>query len=168
MVYAGPATNCIAFNVQDDGHMPDRVTFDVAAAEGDQAVSRTLEPNLTLLGLEPASSVETLDDGFVWRISREGESDEANAETLAQDKANQNSMKVRAAGTLDGARYGHVLKVGLPVGVDGVGTRHGGVWYADTVRHTFDLSGYRQEFELLRNAYGDNLQSAANPLAAVL
>lgn len=168
MVYAGRATNCIAFNVQDDGHKPDRVSFDIAAEEGDQALSRTLEPNLTLLGLEPATSAETLDDGFVWRTSREGESDAASAETLAQEKANDNSMKVRASGTLDGARYGHVLKVGLPVGVDGVGTRHAGTWYVDKVRHTFDLSGYRQEFELLRNAYGDNLETAANPLAAVL
>ena len=50
------------------------------------------------------------------------------------------------------------------------GVRSGAIvdMVADTVRHTFDLSGYRQEFELLRNAYGDNLQSAANPLAAVL
>ena len=28
--------------------------------------------------------------------------------------------------------------------------------------------GYKQEFELLRNAYGDNLAVASNPLAAVI
>ena len=77
-------------------------------------------------------------------------------------------MKVKATGALDGARYGHVLKVGLPVGVDGVGTRHSGTWYVDKVRHAFDLNGYRQEIELLRNAYGDNLSIVPNPLAAVV
>lgn len=168
MVYAGPATNCISFNLRDDGHKPDAATYDVAAAEGDSVETRTLTPNLDLLGTEPASSVQTLDDGFVWRISREGESDAASAEVLAQEKTNQNAMKVGATGTLDGARYGHVLLVGLRVGVDGVGTRHSGTWYVDKVRHVFDVQGYRQEFELLRNAYGDNLSVASNPLAALV
>ena len=165
MVYAGPATNCITFDVQDDGHKPDRVTFDIAADEGDQAESRTLESDLPLLGTEPATSVEALDDGFVWRISREGQSDAAQAETLAQEQANANALKVKATGALDGARYGHVLKVGLPTGVDGVGSRHAGVWYVDKVKHLFDLSGYRQDFELLRNAYGDNLAATPSALA---
>jgi hypothetical protein len=168
MVYAGPATNCISFSLSDDGHKPDAATFDVAASEGDGVESRTLHPNLDSLGTEPATSVQTLDDGFVWRISREGESDAGNAEVLAQEKANQNSLKVSATGTLDGARYGHVLLTGLRVAVDGVGSRHSGTWYVDKVRHLFDIDGYRQEFEILRNAYGDNLQLASNPLAALV
>lgn len=168
MVYAGPATNCISFSLKDDGHKPDAATYDVAAAEGDTVETRTLKPDLDVLGQEPATSVDTLDDGFVWRISREGESNAANAAVLAQEKTNQNAMKVGASGTLDGARYGHVLLTGLRVGVDGVGTRHSGTWYVDKVRHVFDLEGYRQEFELLRNAYGDNLEVASNPLAALV
>lgn len=165
MVYAGPETNCISFNITDDGHKPDAATFDVAAGEGDSVESRTLTPNLDVMGTQKATSVETLDNGFVWRISREGESDAGNAEVLAQEKANRNSMKVSATGALDGARYGHVLLTGLPVGVDGVGTRHAGYWYVDKVRHVFDLNGYRQEFELMRNAYGDNLKPSGGPLA---
>ncbi|MFK7868719.1 MAG: phage late control D family protein [Roseobacter sp.] len=168
MVYAGPATNCISFSLKDDGHKPDAATYDVAAAEGDSVETRTLKPDLEVLGQEPATSVDTLDDGFVWRISREGESDAANTAVLAQEKTNQNALKVGASGALDGARYGHVLLTGLRVGVDGVGTRHSGTWYVDKVRHVFDLEGYRQEFELLRNAYGDNLQVASNPLAALV
>lgn len=168
MVYAGPATNCISFNVKDDGHKPDRAIFEVAAEEGDGVTGRPMEPDLDPLGPEPATSVEVLDDGFVWRISREGDSDAGNAEVLAQEAANANSLKVSASGTLDGARYGHVLLTGLPVGVDGVGTRHSGTWYVDKVRHRFDIDGYAQEFEVLRNAYGDNLETAASPLAAVI
>ncbi len=164
MVYAGPATNCISFNITDDGHKPDAATFDVAASEGDTVETRVLTPNLDEMGTEPAPSVKTLDDGFVWRISKEGESDAGNAEVLAQEKANQNSMKVSATGALDGARYGHVLLTGLPVGVDGVGSRHAGTWYVDKVKHVFDINGYRQEFELLRNAYGDNLVTGGGPL----
>jgi len=167
-VYAGPATNCIRFAVKDDGHRPDAAIFDVAAEAGGGVETRRLTPNLELLGTEPATSVDALDDGFVWRISREGESDAARATVLAQEKTNENALKVSAEGLLDGARYGHVLLTGLRVGVDGVGTRHSGTWYVDKVRHRFDLEGYRQEFELLRNAYGDNLPSVSNPLEAVL
>jgi phage protein D len=168
MVYAGPSTNCITFNITDDGHKPDAATFDVAAEEGDTVESRTLTPDLDVMGSEPATSVETLDDGFVWRISREGESDAGNAEVLAQEKANVNAMKVGATGALDGARYGHVLLTGLPVGVDGVGSRHAGYWYVDKVKHVFDLDGYRQDFELLRNAYGDNLEATGGPLSGLV
>lgn len=168
MVYAGQSTNCISLSITDDGHKPDAVTYDVAAEEGAETETRTLEPNLELLGTEPATSVETLDSGFVWRITREGESDVQNAEVLAQERANENSMKVGATGALDGARYGHVLLTGLPVGVDGVGSRNSGIWYVDKVRHIFDVDGYREEFEILRNAYGDNLNVASNPLAALV
>lgn len=168
MVYAGPATNCIQFDVKDDGHKPDAVTVDVAAEDGDGTVSRTLTPDIPPMGQEPATSVETLDDGFVWRIAKQGESEPGKAEQMAQQKANENAFKVLGAGTLDGTRYGHVLLPGLPVGVDGVGTRHAGTWYVDSVRHLFDVEGYRQEFELLRNAYGDNLAAGDNPLAAAV
>ena len=134
MVYAGPDTNAISFNVTDDGHKPDRATFDIAPAEGAETESETLSPDLPLLGTSPATSVEALDDGFVWRISREGNATGDAARVQAQEKANEMSFKVKGTGALDGARYGHVLKVGLPVEVDGVGTRHSGVWYADVVR----------------------------------
>jgi len=48
--------------------------------------------------------------------------------------------------------------------VDGVGDRYGGIWFVDTVRHRFSTEGYRQSFNLLRNAYGDNLGSGAGGL----
>ena len=62
-----------------------------------------------------------------------------------------------ATGELDGSRYGHVLRAGEPVAIDGIGERYGGVYYVDKVSHRFTVDGYRQSFELMRNAYGDNL-----------
>ena len=56
------------------------------------------------------------------------------------------------------------MRVGEPVGVDGVGECYGGIYYVDTVRHQFNMEGYRQTFTLLRNAYGDNLGSGAGSL----
>ncbi|MFP5284139.1 MAG: hypothetical protein ACLGI9_00210, partial [Thermoanaerobaculia bacterium] len=86
----------------------------------------------------------------------------------ARGRANELSMRVRAQGELDGSLYGHVLRVGLPVGVDGIGTTMQGIYYVDSVTHLFNVDGYRESFTLLRNAYGDNLEAGTSVLAGVL
>lgn len=156
LVYAGPDTHCFSFDVDDDGHRPDKVAYDIAASAGDATETEIVAPNLPLMGPTPATGGDGLRD-FVWRLSREGGSDRNEAAMRAQGKANEQSMKVRATGELDGSRYGHVLRVGEPVPVDGIGERYGGVYYVDKVSHRFTVDGYRQSFELMRNAYGDNL-----------
>jgi hypothetical protein len=169
MVYAGQDTNCINFNLTDDGHLPDKVAYDIAAREGDQTESEEIEPDLELLGTTPATSADSGLGDFVWRLSRAGESTPEEAAARALAKANENAMKITATGELDGTLYGHVLRVGEPVGVDGIGQRYGGVYYVDKVDHRFDVDGYRQTFTLLRNAYGDNLESSGGGvLSAVL
>jgi phage protein D len=168
MVYAGRDTNCINFSLTDDGHLPDKVAYDIAAREGDQTESEEIEPDLELLGTTPATSADSGLGDFVWRLSRAGESTPEEAAARALAKANENAMKITATGELDGTLYGHVLRVGEPVGVDGIGQRYGGIYYVDTVDHRFDMAGYRQTFTLLRNAYGDNLESSGGVLSAVL
>jgi phage protein D len=169
MVYAGRDTNCINFSLTDDGHLPDKVAYDIAAREGDQNESEEIEPDLELLGTTPATSADSGLGDFVWRLSRSGESTPEEAAARALAKANENAMKITATGELDGTLYGHVLRVGEPVGVDGIGQRYGGIYYVDTVNHRFDIDGYRQTFTLLRNAYGDNLESSGGGvLSAVL
>jgi phage protein D len=169
MVYAGRDTNCINFSLTDDGHLPDKVAYDIAAREGDQNESEEIEPDLELLGTTPATSADSGLGDFVWRLSRSGESTPEEAAARALAKANENAMKITATGELDGTLYGHVLRVGEPVGVDGIGQRYGGIYYVDMVNHRFDIDGYRQTFTLLRNAYGDNLESSGGGvLSAVL
>jgi hypothetical protein len=101
-------------------------------------------------------------------MDRQGGRNEEELAALAQQRANDESMKVRAEGELDGSLYGHVLRVGEPVDIDGLGERYGGTWYTDSVDHVFDMQGYRQSFVLLRNAYGDTLEVAENPLANLM
>jgi len=168
MVYAGPDTNCIRFNIQDDGHKPDKVAYQVAAAVGTDEPPVEVEPNLRLLGREPVGSTAAGLDDFVWRPSRRGINDDAQMRAIAQQQANEQSMKIKVDGELDGSLYGHVLRVGEPVGVDGVGERYSGTYYVDAVTHRFDMNGYLATFRLLRNAYGDDLGAADNPLAGIL
>lgn len=167
-VYAGTDTNCVDFSLSDDGHLPDRVAYQAAAQTGTQAPPVELEPNLQSLGNEPVTSENSGLNPFVWRVQRQGINDSAQLDAIAQQMANQKSMKIAAQGQLDGSLYGHVLRVGEPVGVDGVGQRYSGTYYVDAVTHVFDVNGYKVNFKLLRNAYGDNLNDSTSILAGVL
>lgn len=168
LVYAGSATNCISFNIQDDGHQPDQAAYQVAAETGHESSEQIVSPNLTVLGNEPVDSTASGLGDFIWRPQRQGINDDAQMAAIAQHAANEASMKIKVDGELDGAMYGHVLRVGEPVGVDGLGERYSGIYYVDEVNHRFDMNGYKAAFKLLRNAYGDNLESADNPLTRIL
>ncbi|MFC7335834.1 phage late control D family protein [Haloferula chungangensis] len=157
IVQGGPDTQCISFSLDEDGHTPDQVTFDVASESGSDAVEQSVTPNQTLLGPEAAGSESSGLADFNWRLNQQGEANPDRLQRIAQTKANENAFKIKASGELDGSLYGYVLHVGKTVGVDGVGERHSGIYYVDRVEHKFDGNGYRQSFQLLRNAYGDNL-----------
>lgn len=167
-VYAGQDTNCISFSVREDGHQPDRVAYQIAAETGTEAAAVEVTPNLPLLGTTAANSENAGLESFTWRMRREGVSDDNQISAMAQRAANDASMRIKAEGELDGSLYGHVLRTGEPVGVDGVGEKNNGIYYVDAATHRFDVSGYKTSFRLSRNAYGDNLPDATNPLAGIL
>lgn len=168
LVYAGRDTHCFRFDVRADGHQPDAVGYDVAPETGSEPVSQDVQPDLPSLGTEPADSADSGLPPFVWRLDRPGSVSAAELDAYARGRANELSMRVRAQGELDGSLYGHVLRVGLPVGVDGIGTTMQGIYYVDSVTHLFNVDGYRESFTLLRNAYGDNLEAGTSVLAGVL
>ena len=170
MVYAGSATNCLSWVISDDAQKPDSVGFEVAPREeGSDPVVEVVTPDLPLLG-----STATAEEGAglgtpsIWRLSREGDEPEEVTRARAQAAANENSFKIRATGELDGTLYGHVLRVGELVRVDGTGERNGGLYYTDKVTHVFNTDGYRQQFELIRNATGDSETLGAPPLSPAI
>ncbi|ADW19394.1 hypothetical protein Despr_3267 [Desulfobulbus propionicus DSM 2032] len=173
MVYAGAETNCLSLSVRADGHQPDAVAYDAPADSGDTVDSpEPVRSDLHLLGTTPADSSAAGLEDFVWRMSAEAGADAQRLQALAQMKINDLDIhRIQGEGELDGTLYGHVLQAGLPVPVDGLGERMSGIYYVDSVSHSFTPQGYRQRFRLLRNAYGDNLDSVsglAGALAGVL
>lgn len=168
MVYAGPRTNCTQVSVQYDGHRPDQVGVMRGAATGTEIEQETLGPDLTVLGRKAANSEDAGLSPFVWQVQRPAGSSMEEATARAQAKANENAWKVRARGELDGSLYGHVLLNHKPVGVYGIGETYSGLYYVDSVVHVFDQAGYRQMFNLLRNATGqDSEPEDGDALAAV-
>lgn len=166
LVYAGPDTNCVSFSVDDDGHQPDQVLYQLAAETGTQPEEETVAPDNTLLGSRPATSEAAGD--FTWQVPRAGRVSDEQARVSAQAAANRAAMRIKGSGELDGSRYANVLRIGEPVLIDGTGERYSGRWYVDACTHRFDSNGYRVSFKLLRNAYGDEQSAAASVLAGVL
>lgn len=168
LVYAGSDTNCLSLSVRADGHQADAVAYDAPAESGDATTPETVYPDLPLLGTTHADSSSAGLEEFVWRMSAEAGADAERLRTLAQQKANDLDIhRVQGEGELDGTLYGHVLLPGLTVGVDGLGEWLSGIYYVDSVSHSFTTNGYRQRFRLLRNAYGDNLASVSGLAGAV-
>jgi hypothetical protein len=170
MVYAGSATNCLNWAISDDAQKPDAVGFELAPRdEGVDPVVESVTPDLPLLGTTEASAEGAgLGTPSIWRISKEGDEPEEATRARAQALANENSFKIRATGELDSSLYGHVLHAGALVRVDGTGERYGGLYYVDKVTHTFTPDGYRQQFELIRNATGDSDSPGAAPLSSAI
>ena len=167
LVYAGKDTNCLSLEINDDGQGPDKVRFDQAPQdEGAETSTETVAPDVPVLGRTPvAEEGAGLGTPSVWRVSKEGDETEEELRARSQALVNQNSFRIRATGELDGSLYGHVLKAGRTVPIDGTGERYGGLYYVDKVVHNFSPEGYRQQFELIRNATGET-DSPPGPLSA--
>jgi len=168
LIYAGNDTNCLSLSVRADGHQADAVAYDAPADSGDATTTETIYPDLPLLGSSHADSANAGLEDFVWRMSAQAGADAERLRTLALQKANDLDIhRIQGEGELDGTLYGHVLLPGLPVGVDGIGEWMAGIYYVDSVAHSFTANGYRQRFRVLRNAYGDNLASVSGIAAAL-
>lgn len=167
LVDAGSATNCLSLDVQVDGRKPDVVIIDFAAGKDREAERVRVESTLPALGREPVRSSGSAEHSVM--MSGQAGDDRAALERKAQSQADALSLKVKATGELDGTAYGHVLRAGYTVRVDGIGPRFSGTHLVDAVNHRFNGSGYTQRFTLLRNAYDDDgSKMATSPLDAVL
>lgn len=175
LVYAGKSTSCLNLEINDDGQRPDEVRFDHAPREeGAETTTETVVPDVAALGqTKVAEEGAGLGTPSVWRVSKEGDETEEELRARTQALVNENSFRIMATGELDGSLYGHVLKAGGVVPIDGTGGRYGGLYYVDKVVHNFLPDGYRQQFELMRNATGETdspsgaLSAATSAISAI-
>ncbi len=168
MVYAGQSTNCRSFSPHSGGHARRSVAYARRDAHGDPGSPTTVEADQPLMGATPAQGSGTGLPDAVDFLDHASVPDDAQSEAMARARANDGDMSVRADGELDGSLYGHVLKVAMPVDVDGVGERFSGTYYVDSVTHRFDRTGYAQRFSLMRNALGRLPGSGMNAISALL
>lgn len=167
LVYAGRETNCRNFTINDSADQPEKVRADIPPREeGATPETLVVTPDEPVLGTTPtAAEGAGLGTPSVWRVGAEGDETSEERQARAQALVNEHAFKLRGAGELDGAMYGHVLYPGKPVPIDGAGPRYGGLWYVAKVAHKLDDRGYTQTFEVMRNATGESA-SPSSPLGA--
>jgi phage protein D len=167
MVYAGQASNCRSFSPRNDGQKARKVAYARRDDKGDPGAPVPVEPDLELMGTEPAQGTGNGLPEQVDYLGAQTVPNDAESEAMARARANDADMSLQADGELDGSLYGHVLRVGEPVEVDGVGERYSGTYYVDSVTHRFDVKGYDQRFSLSRNALGRKPGGGATPSVPV-
>ncbi len=167
LVYAGRATSCRNFTLADGAEGPDEVRADLAPREeGATPEVVNVTPDEPVLGTTPiAAEGGGLGTPSVWRVGAEGDETPEERTARAQALVNEHAFRVRGAGELDGSVYGHVLRPGLTVTIDGAGARYDGLYYVDKVAHAFNPEGYTQTFEVMRNATGES-DGPTSPLSA--
>jgi hypothetical protein len=63
----------------------------------------------------------------------------------------QSADAISGSGSLDVARYGHILRARMLVGVRGAGISYDGMYYVDSVTHSLKRGEYKQSFQLSRD-----------------
>ncbi len=154
MVYAGKKSNCYSFDITNSGENFESLAVTGRDDDGNPDSEEVVTPNLPLMGAQPARNPGNgLEDHQAFMADCSSPNAEVQTRR-AQARVNEQSLSVKAKGELDGAVYNNVLLAGQPVAVDGVGELYSGLYLVDTVTHTINHQGYRQSFELLRNAVG--------------
>lgn len=150
-IYAGPDTNAAQFQVEEAGEAPHAARVATTNADGETEDHR-IEPDLPLLADEPAARTAPGLPPNELRLDAQGDQPPGNLLAIAQGRINAASLSITAGCVVDGTAYGHILRPGALVTIDGVGERHGGRWYVDMVENELDATGYRQKATLKRNA----------------
>jgi hypothetical protein len=65
------------------------------------------------------------------------------------------SFFLRASGSTTLSALGKVLRAHTLVNLRGVGSRHSGLWFCSSVRHSIDDTEHVMDFELIRNGWTD-------------
>jgi hypothetical protein len=163
----GISTNMQNFHVSYDMLRPTS-----ALAVAIDPSTKVPTPGIAPAALEPPMGLEpSLLRILLPPIVRPAGTDAANPAELvatAQGIVNRSSRCIRGTGEVDGLKFGHVMRPGLPVLVRGAGREHSGLYYVTQVSHTISREGYSQTFQAWRNAVGlTGAEIFIDPMAAL-
>jgi hypothetical protein len=109
----------------------------------------------------PALSARPLQTAFPEGIRRRFPADPVSDATAAAERAGSEVDRagdaVTAHGSVDGARYGDVLRPRGLVSVRGAGDSYDGTWYVQRVVHSLARGHYRQDVDLSRAGHGSTI-----------
>ncbi|AKC86785.1 phage late control D family protein [Pseudoxanthomonas suwonensis] len=153
----GEQTNCHGLQFDADGTAPTEAQvsyFD--AMEGQARTDLAHSSGLPSLGADPLSALRgAIRMPQARRIARGlGFHAGTQAAEYAAGMLRRHGWWITARGTLNGLRYGAVLRIRKLVTVKGAGARYNGNYYVRKVQHRLAPRSYEMQFELSRNALG--------------
>ncbi|MBA8956581.1 hypothetical protein ACFQU9_03300 [Actinomadura namibiensis] len=152
----GPVTNVTQVSFRQEAMAP----MFVAGVVQDDRTGRTV-PVRTEASLRPPLSAlplwATRRGDVRRRRLRDSGISAVTAFARAQVRVDSAVDAVVAEGSLDGARYGSLLRPRALVGVRGAGWSHDGLWYVRRVVHELSAGSYQQRFTLCRDGYGSTI-----------
>lgn len=128
---------------------------DTDSRTGADVPVRTTPPLRVPLAAQPLWATNSADT----RIRLVSQSTHSTISTMARAQAEveRSADAVVADGTLDGGRYGSVLRARALVGVRGAGWSHDGLWYVRRVEHRIRPGAWTQAFTLARDGWGSTV-----------
>jgi phage protein D len=156
-IHFGNQTNCDDMQFDTDGTALTQAAvpyFD--ALEGRARTETSTKSTLAPLGSKSLSSLRApVQMPQCTRIARGlGFSSPAQAAEYADGMLRRNDWWVTARGSINGLRYGRVLRSRKLVTVKGAGPNLNGNYYVRKVQHSLTARTYQMQFELARNALG--------------
>jgi len=153
----GEETNCDSLTVDVDGTLPTRAVMsrvDPLTGEAETVPSTGSElPALGTMTLESLRGASGVPQTTVV-VRRQTPGTRAQMQDHVNGVLRRNAWFVVARGTLDGLRYGRVLRAHKLVTIKGLGRVHNGNYYVRKVTHTLGARTYSMHFEAGRNALG--------------
>ncbi|MFZ1425837.1 MAG: hypothetical protein WAS21_03595 [Geminicoccaceae bacterium] len=162
----GAASNLTDFQVTYDALRP-TMALGVAVDARTKAPIPAVAPLSTEfpMGLEP-STLRVLPPAITRPVMRDS-ANPAEAILAARSLANRSARALKGTGTVDGLKFGRILRPGLPVAIRGAGRQHSGNYYVAKVTHRIERGRYEQRFEAWRNGVGlTGAELFLDPLAA--
>jgi phage protein D len=156
-VHFGEQTNCRNLSFESDGTAPTvaQVSY-FDAMEGSAATDVARESGLPALGAKLLANLRgAIGMPQARRVARGlGFHSGAQAAEYAAGMLRRGGWWVTAQGSLNGLRYGRVLRSRKLVTVKGAGSNYNGDYYVRKVQHRLTARTYEMQFELARNALG--------------
>jgi phage protein D len=152
----GEETNCDNIDVDVDGTMPTEAVmqrFDPVT--GETTTETATSSGLPTLGTEPLSALRG--HGLPQRrilVRRQGAASPAQQAEYVAGLLRRHGWWIKASGTVNGLKYGQVLRSKKLVTIKGLGATHNGNYYVRKVTHTLGPRTYDMAFEAARNGLG--------------
>lgn len=161
-VAMGPETNVEGLTFAYEAMGPTMVLGTVQSEflEGEFPVATTEPQRLPPLATRPAVISQL---PFVrYQIFRDASVEPVRALFEANSTTQQSTDHVVVAtGTVDAARYPHVLSAPGVIGVRGAGATYDGNYYLESVTHHIEIGSYRQDLRLAREGVGTTTMKVA-------